>query len=227
MRLAKFFLIILAIFSFLSLEARSSGGFLHWQSSSRHLGSSWVEQTLGEYRSVKLLLARLESSPTGRTLLSLGRKKARSLGRELSELIHPSARSLLNTTLIRSFSESNPQDVTYLLRSEIHLNRELSVVEALRDLVHELTHFVERDFFNPYSSPFSPGDFLVHTVQGRGERCRLIPTSVGFWRSFLPRGVEGGESALIFRTLGGSTPRAGRPNSFTEWGRTTKKWSKY
>ena len=54
------------------------------------------------------------------------------------------------------------------MRSEIRLNRELSMADALLDLAHELTHFVQREIFNPYSLQFSALQFLEESIEGQG-----------------------------------------------------------
>lgn len=110
----------------------------------------------------------LERSKTGAKVIALSEHKAMSYGKSLKELVFAGEGSLTDTTLVRKFSPSSPDEVVYESRSKVYVNRHLSVKNALLDLAHELTHFALRDPFNPYQAPFGLKDFITSTVEGKG-----------------------------------------------------------
>jgi hypothetical protein len=131
-------------------------------------GERWVKMAATEEESLKEILRILEKSPTGAKIIRLAEKKARSYGKELSDLVLPGEGSLTDTTLVRKFSPSNPDEVVYESRSKVFINRNLTIKNALLDTAHELTHFALREPFNPYSAPFGLKDFITSTVEGKG-----------------------------------------------------------
>ena len=89
-------------------------------------------------------------------------------GKELIDVIHPGEHSITDTTLIRHFSVSVILAVTYETKSQVFLNSDHNIEDALLDLAHELVHFVHKEAFNPYGDHFDFEDFLDSTLQGRG-----------------------------------------------------------
>jgi len=128
----------------------------------------WTTIAKTEEQGIRELMEVLERSPTGKKIIEMSRKKAKSYGKTLEELLFSGEGSLTDTTLVRKFSPSNPNEVVYESRSKVFINRNLSVKNALLDLAHELTHFSMREPFNPYQAPFGLKDFITSTVEGRG-----------------------------------------------------------
>lgn len=128
----------------------------------------WVRIASNEEESLKLLLKELEKSPTGERILKLAKQRASKYGKSLTDLVLPGEGSITDTTLVRKFSPSTPNEVNYESRSKVYLNRHLIVKDALLDLAHELTHFALRDPFNPYKTPFGLKNFISSTIEGKG-----------------------------------------------------------
>ena len=139
---------------------------IHWEDDLLHL--PWAKRTENKNGNLQLLLHHLGKSPTGRSLVLSAQKKAHALGLSLSQLILPGNGSLTSTTLIRRFHTSHPEEFTYDARFKIFIDRELATRDAVLDLAHELTHFVKRKVFNPYSGQLSPVQFLTSTIEGKG-----------------------------------------------------------
>jgi hypothetical protein len=129
---------------------------------------TWTQLASTETKSLRELLQILLKSKTGKKIVGMANEKARAYGKPLLELILPGEGSITDTTLVRKFSPSSPDDIFYESRSKVFINRHLSVKNALLDLAHELTHFSMRDPFNPYQAPFGLKDFITSTVEGKG-----------------------------------------------------------
>lgn len=128
----------------------------------------WTTIAESEEESIKELFKILERSNTGSKIIARSQSKALSYGNTLAELVLAGEGSLTDTTLVRKFSPSNPDEVVYESRSKVYINRHLTVKNALLDLAHELTHFALREPFNPYKAPFGLKDFITSTVEGKG-----------------------------------------------------------
>tara|TARA_Y100000780_G_scaffold159130_1_gene144150 strand:+ start:30505 stop:31473 length:969 start_codon:yes stop_codon:yes gene_type:complete len=128
----------------------------------------WAYIAKSESESLKELIKVLATSKTGKKVLALAAKKAKSYGLELEDVIHPGSGSLTDTTLIRRFSPGNAHEIVYESRSKVYINRGLSVKNAILDMAHELVHFSLREPFNPYKNDFGLKDFVVSTVEGKG-----------------------------------------------------------
>ena len=129
---------------------------------------NWTEISANEADALSELLTILSRSKTGRKLLEMARKKAAKGQKTLEELVLAGEGSLTDTTLVRKFSPSQPEEVVFESRSKVYINRNLSVKNAVLDLAHELTHFSLREAFNPYQNAFGLKDFITSTVEGRG-----------------------------------------------------------
>lgn len=141
----------------------------------------WVDVYKDHEQNVMYLIEVLERSQVGKTLLERAQTKAAKYGLELHKIIFADIGSVTDTTLTRRFSENRPDKVKYMVRSKILLNRELSVTAAVLDLAHELTHFIEREAFNPYSTKFTIDSFIASTIEGHGgeveayiSECRVL-----------------------------------------------------
>lgn len=128
----------------------------------------WLKVYGTESQNIQRLIAILAESPTGKKLLKKAKKKARSEGKTLLSLFKPGEGSLLDTTLVRRFSQSNPDQVYYQSKSTIYLNQYHTTLNAVLDMAHELTHFTFRKPFNPYVGNFTPDKFVKSTVEGLG-----------------------------------------------------------
>jgi hypothetical protein len=129
---------------------------------------NWTDIDNDEARALEELLKILSRSKTGRALLKMARRKAAATNKTLEELILAGEGSLTDTTLVRKFSPSHPDEIAYESRSKVYINRNLSVKNAVLDLAHELTHFSLREPFNPYETAFGLKDFITSTVEGAG-----------------------------------------------------------
>lgn len=137
---------------------------IHWDA--KYHNRPWVNPKRGHRHNLRQVLDYLQQSVTGRSILAAARNKARGMGKQLHQLILPGSGSLTNTTLLRRFHPR--QKMQYRVHSEVLLNQGLTTMGAVLDLVHELTHFIQRSVFNPYSRQFTAAHFLLSTIQGKG-----------------------------------------------------------
>jgi len=128
----------------------------------------WIKLAASDKESLAILIKLLGQSKTGKFLLNLARQQAGKQMKNLSEVIKAGNNSITDTTLIRKFSASDPNEIKYEGRATVYLDRGLTVMDGLLDLAHELTHFVMRKAFNPYVKNFSFKEFLISTVEGKG-----------------------------------------------------------
>ncbi|MBY0516621.1 MAG: hypothetical protein K2P81_06930 [Bacteriovoracaceae bacterium] len=140
------------------------------------MGTHWAKWTDSQEANVQRLLELLERSETGKTLITMASRKARSNGLTLQDVIKAGEGSLTDTTLIRKFHPESPENVAFESRSQIYINRHLAWREGLLDLAHELTHFVYRENFNPYTVNFSLSDFVRSTIEGKGGEMHAFVT---------------------------------------------------
>lgn len=152
---------------------------LHIEGTSKN--KRWVDVYKDREQNVSYLIETLERSEMGKELLEMAQSKAAKHGSSVNEIIVPDVGSITDTTLTRRFSESRPDKIKYFVKSKIHINRELTVTQAVLDLAHELTHYIHRDAFNPYSNKFTIDSFIVSTIEGQGgevdayiNECRVL-----------------------------------------------------
>lgn len=129
---------------------------------------SWMDYTSSAELNLKKLLELLSRSQTGEKLIKEAAYKASRTGLVLEDVIKVGESSLTDTTLVRKFSPHSPEHVIYESRSVVYINRNLNWDDALLDLAHELTHYVYREGFNPYSDAFNAKDFIKSTIEGSG-----------------------------------------------------------
>jgi hypothetical protein len=132
------------------------------------LNQRWIHLATTPEESLGKLVALLAKSQTGRTIIKSASAKAKEQGQSLKEVLFVGESSLTDTTLMRRFVPTAPDEVTYETKSVVYLNRHLSVFDGLIDLAHELTHFNERQAFNPYRVNFTLKEFIASTVEGPG-----------------------------------------------------------
>jgi len=128
----------------------------------------WTKLANTPTESILILLEVLKKSPSAKRIIEQAEVKAAKVGKELIDLISAGEHSITDTTLIRHFSVSDPLAVTYETRSQVFLNSDHNIEDALLDLAHELVHFVHKEAFNPYGDHFDFNDFLDSTLEGRG-----------------------------------------------------------
>ncbi len=121
-----------------------------------------------ETHNVRHIIDQLSRSPYGKRVLKQAQRKAALYGETLHDVIKMGPSSLTDTTLIRKFSARNPSNVAYEQKSKVYINQDLTTLEAVLDLAHELTHYIYRIPFNPYKSNFTLGGFIRSTVEGKG-----------------------------------------------------------
>lgn len=149
----------------------------------------WTEYSDNFKLNLTNLIQQIAKSKTGKALLVKASNKAKSYGKTLSEVIAPGDGSITDTTLIRRFLPSNPDQVTYETRSKVFLNRNLNTYDAILDLAHELTHFVHREGFNPYKKNFSLDSFIKSTVEGRGGEVQAFMMECKILYELFPKKV--------------------------------------
>ena len=128
----------------------------------------WMKGRDQDDRKVLRLIRLLKKSPTGEKIIMAAKSRANKKGLTLLDVIKPGEGSLTDTTLIRKFTPSNPDNIIYESRSVVYVNRHHNFKDALLDLAHELTHFTYREDFNPYHRFFTLDEFIKATVEGKG-----------------------------------------------------------
>lgn len=133
-----------------------------------HAHKKWNSFSKNSELNLKNILVKLSKSKSGRKLITLAHQKAKRDNLTLYDVIHSGKGSLTDTTLIRKFSPTNPNEISYESKSKVFINKELNQYDALMDLAHELTHFVYRENFNPYERNFTLSEFIKNTIEGKG-----------------------------------------------------------
>jgi hypothetical protein len=177
-------------FSFILIHSLSAGEYLDSGGGKLSQRTKWTEYTGAETRNLKFLLLYLAKSKTGRELLRKANQKAKSYNLTLYDVIKPGDGSITDTTLIRRFSQKDPDDISYESRSKVFINSQLNQYDALLDLAHELTHFVFRKAFNPYDSKFTLPQFIASTVEGEGGEVHAFMTECRVLSELFPTKLQ-------------------------------------
>jgi hypothetical protein len=154
------------------------------------LSSNWSKISKNSEQNVRYLIEVLKRTHTGTRLLKEASLKAAHSGETIFDILKPGDGSLTDTTLVRKFSQFNPHEIVYETRSKVYINRDLTMLDAVLDTAHELTHFTYRSPFNPYTYKMSVNDFITSTIEGTGGEvdafmmeCKvlfeLFPTQLG------------------------------------------------
>jgi hypothetical protein len=151
---------------------------------------SWMDYTSSAELNLKKLFELLGRSASGERLMKEAQFKASRLGHTLMDVIKVGESSLTDTTLVRKFSPHSPENVIYESRSVVYLNRHLAWDDALLDLAHELTHFVYRESFNPYSDAFNAKDFVKSTIEGQGGEVHAFLTECKVLKELFSRRIQ-------------------------------------
>jgi hypothetical protein len=128
----------------------------------------WYNPKVADRFSIDKLVNSLKRSATGRAIISKAERKAHSLGQSFDDIVWAGENSLTDTTLIRKFSPSNPEEIVYETKSKVFINKSLSFKDAVLDLAHELTHYSYREPFNPYVTQFTVDQFVSSVIEGKG-----------------------------------------------------------
>ncbi len=137
---------------------------------------TWMDFTSSPDLNLKKLFELLSRSATGEKLIKEAQYKAARNGQLITDVVKVGDSSLTDTTLVRKFSPTSPENVVYESRSVVYVSRHLGWDDALLDLAHELTHFVYRGSFNPYSESFNAKDFIKSTIEGEGGEVQAFLT---------------------------------------------------
>lgn len=151
------------------------------------LNKKWTNNYQENESNIKSLLLELNESPTGKKLIKLAIEKASEYGETLLDVISPGSGSLTDTTLIRRFSISDPEHMTYETKSKVYINKNLNRFDAILDLAHELTHFVYRKNFNPYEKNFTLDEFIQNTIEGKGGEVQAFINECQVVKEIFPK----------------------------------------
>jgi hypothetical protein len=151
---------------------------------------SWSQLTSNPELNLKKLFDLLGRSPTGERLIKEASYKASRMGMTLTDVVKVGDSSLTDTTLVRKFSPHSPEHVVYESRSVVTIARHLSWDDAILDLAHELTHFIYRGHFNPYSEQFNAKDFIKSTIEGEGGEVQAFLTECQVLRELFSNRVQ-------------------------------------
>lgn len=178
------------IFLTLSLGAHALEGKVIHVEGSMSRSKTWMQYTSSADLNLKKLLELLSRSPSGERLVKEAAFKASRTGHTIEDVIKVGDSSLTDTTLVRKFSPHSPEHVIYESRSVVYINRNLAWDDALLDLAHELTHYVYREGFNPYSESFNAKDFIRSTIEGSGGEVQAFLTECRVLRELFSRKVQ-------------------------------------
>lgn len=185
MKFGIFIITLLFCFSLQALVEKT----IHIESRS-HSKGSWTDFTSSTELNFKKLFELLSQSPSGEKLLREAQFKAARMGFTLADVVKVGETSLTDTTLVRKFSPHSPEHIIYESRSVVYISRHLAWDDALLDLAHELTHFVYRGSFNPYSESFNAKDFIKGTIEGEGGEVQAFLTECRVLRELFSRQVQ-------------------------------------
>jgi|GEM_PF-5204533 len=112
---------------------------------------------------------KLKLSPTGKQLLELSEKKLKASGRQWKDLVFIEGyESKLETVLIRRFPKDRPWEISYRVEQKIYLSSEGNLYNRIRDLSHELAHFVYQEQENFFVGEIKILDFIQKTIEQEG-----------------------------------------------------------
>ena len=181
----KFFLwellLCLLLSSLATLQASGTGASRGLQITVDRYQQNWAQWSPETEKNIQVLIDLLQRSVVGKEVILRARKKAQKQGIALEQILTVGQGSATDTTLVRKFSKSHPEQMSFEMRYQIILNNDLSILDAVLDLVHELVHYADRDVFNPYLPAFNLTSFIYSTVEGEGgevdaflTECRVL-----------------------------------------------------
>ncbi len=155
-----------------------------------HYNKRWISLYKNKEDGLLHLIRLLRRSARGKVLIEQAKKRAAEQGLTLLEVIFPGRSSVTDTTLVRRFKASRPEELTFVVESRVYINQELTVMDAILDLAHELIHYVYRDPFNPYEGKFALKDFIMSTISGRGGEVDAFLVECQVFRDLFPRYID-------------------------------------
>ncbi len=155
-----------------------------------HLYKPWLSKSTPEDESIQKLITYLETTATGKIVITAAKKQASLMGQLLSDVIKVGPGSITDTTLTRRFRAHDPSQVVYESKSQVYINGQLNFLDAAMDLAHELTHFTYRKNFNPYIVDFSLGQFIEGTVEGVGGEVDAFLVECQVYAELFPGKIE-------------------------------------
>src|SRR3989339_799290 len=147
----------------------------------------WILIHKDPQEAIRLLFSTLQKSKIGREIAKQAKAKAGQHGKTLLDVVRPGKTSICDTTLVRRFSKSNPDQVVYESESIVYLDRNLSVINAIVDLAHELTHYIYKTPFNPYKLNFTVKEFIQSTIEGKGGEVEAYIAECGVLYDLFPQ----------------------------------------
>jgi len=187
----------------------------------------WYRSSENAQEKINKLLNILSESRTGQKLVNKATLKAAKEGKTINELFKVGDGSLLDTTLVRRFSQSDPSKIQYETRSTIFLNKTHSYYNAVLDMAHELTHYIFRKPFNPYVDNFDPGEFVKSTVEGTGGEVEayLVECKV-MYELFPSRTSKNSNCGMVKDPDSGKLSKMMAVEQFYRVGRHIRSWKK-
>ena len=186
----KFYGLFLLLISFQFPLQAMEEKTIHVEGQMSRSRGTWMEFSSSTELNFKKLFELLARSKSGEKLMKEAQYKAGRMGHLLSDVVKVGESSLTDTTLVRKFSPHSPEHVIYESRSVVYISRHLAWDDALLDLAHELTHFVYRDSFNPYSDSFNAKDFIKSTIEGEGGEVQAFLTECRVLRELFSNRVQ-------------------------------------
>lgn len=183
----------------------------------------WVENYKSYEQNISYLFEFLEKSEYGSALLKTARAKAKTYGLELHQVVKPGLGSITDTTLVRRFSETRPDQIEYDTKSVVYINQDLDTISAVLDLAHELTHFIQKNVFNPYSNDFTVDEFVRLTIEGRGGEVDAYIAECKVLYELFPDNVEARTKCDKIRKSDGTYSRRKGAQLFYQVGSYHKK----
>ncbi len=164
---------------------------------------TWMDFTSSAELNLKKLMDLLGRSKTGKKLIQESQLKAARMGMTLNDVVKVGDSSLTDTTLVRKFSPHSPEHVIYESRSVVYISRHLNWDDALLDLAHELTHFVYRGYFNPYSKEFNAKEFIKSTIEGEGGEVQAFLTECRVLKELFSNNIQSRSQCQKIEGIGG------------------------
>lgn len=140
--------------------------------------ASWAAETNDpdqDRQSLYNLLRIVKSTKFGRKVIKIAFDRYP----KFYERISIGDRSFTESTYSRTYSLKDGSE-ELMIENHLTISRNLSRIDAVYDLTHELVHFLFRKPHNPYKMEFSMPEFVRHGIEGKGgelqafeAECRL------------------------------------------------------
>lgn len=185
----------------------------------------WTDLEKTEIDSFRRLIDLLEKSTTARKILS---KAYTICGGEkglLEKCVESGEGSLTDFSLSRKYSQSDPTKMEHVVSKKVILNRNLRIMDAVMDLIHELTHFSLKVPYNPYVDNFTAKTFINETIQGVGGEVDAFSTECKVLRELSPYAFDRHSQCQVLLDDKGRISRAKAIKSFWQVGEYFNKFN--